>query len=173
MSEVAEQAVGNIDGRGRDAAQRKPQIHAWRGAVQPFAGDGQILVIQGQVALQCSQCKACIPQIAGYPELVAGACAAASQSLRERHAAEHGNAERQRPACRITADQLDGLCIGQRHQPLREGFQPCRIGSGQCQREGESQRSRTHGGEIGKIDGQRLMTQRACISARKKMPAFD
>lgn len=61
------------------------------------------------------------------------------------------------------------MAIGQRVQPAAEVFKPLLIHARQRECEKKAARSCTAGGEVGKVDGERLVTQRFRVYIRKKV----
>ena len=106
-----------------------------------------------------------VAQRAAHVEVVAGARPAAQQGLSRRDFAEHRDADGQRAARGVAADQLAIVGVGQREQSAREALQPGLVGLRQGQRQREGQRFRAAGGQVAQVHGQRLVAQLERIDA--------
>ncbi|OIQ85252.1 hypothetical protein GALL_329270 [mine drainage metagenome] len=173
MVEVAEQAVGNVDRAGGDAAQAKPQAHPRRGLVHARLQRRQRIAGQCPFASAMAQRQARVAGGAADPQLVAGTCPAAAQGETRADQAHDRDAHIQRPLRRISAHEFDVVGVRQGEQSGAEAGEPDGVGGrkGQCQR--ERQRLRPHGGEVRQIHRQRLVAKLERIGSRQEMPALE
>ncbi len=104
---------------------------------------------------------------------VAGTRATAPQRGAGRQLADGRDAQRARPARRIATDQLHVVFARERVEAAHELRDPCGIGIRQCAGEQREPRQRAHRGQVGQVDGERLVPQRARIAAREKVPILD
>ena len=118
VAQVAQQAVAHVDRGGGDAAQRLPERHARRAAA-PCRSARRLehRLRQRQRAAEDLQRQPRIAQRAADPQVVAGAARRErSRAWPARHFAEHGDADAQRPARGVAADQFAAVRVGQREQ---------------------------------------------------------
>jgi hypothetical protein len=109
---------------------------------------------------------------AGNPDVVARLGRVAAQRRLRRHAAEHGDAQVQRAARRVAADQFAAIPRGEREESLAERGEPRFIRFRQRERQRERLRLRAHRGEIRQIHRERFVTQRFGIDIGEEMAAF-
>ncbi len=165
MAEIAGEAVGNVDRGVRQAAQPLAELDARLGLMQPSGGLGD---------LGMRETKGRAAELARHPDLVAGARAGAIERHARRHLAHRGDGDRAlRRARRVAADQVDAETLGEREEPRGERLQPGLIGLRQADREQRPLRRRAHRREVGQVDGERLVTERARLGIGREVPPFD
>jgi hypothetical protein len=90
-----------------------------------------------------------------------------------RHVAEHGDAEVERAARRIAADERAVVTFREREEAVAKCFEPRFIGARQRERERECVRLRAHRGEVRQIHRERLVAERVWIDIGEEVAAFD
>src|SRR5260221_605404 len=157
--------VGDVDRRVRQAAQPLAELDARLGLVQPPRGLSYV---------RAPQAERGATQLARNPDVVAGLGAAAVERDAGRHFAERDDADGALGRARgIAADQLDAVALRERKETGGECFEPRRVRGGQAERQQRVARRGAHGGEVGKVDGERLVAERARCRIGEKVPAFD
>ena len=111
------------------------------------------------------------PRLSGHPQVVAGLRAVAPQSRAGGGFANGRDAEVERSARRVAADEVDAITPGAGKKSLGKRRQPGFVGLRQTAGEQNPARPRAHGGEVGKIDRQRFPAQLARVGLRQKMRA--
>jgi len=149
------------------------QFHARRGRVQTQRRHFQHIGGQRHFAQVAGQRQSGVAERAADPDIVAVARGIAAQGLPRQQFTENGDADRQRAAGRIAADQFAVEGIGQREQAGGKCREPLAIRVGQRQRQREGHRPGAHRRQIRQIDRQAFMTERMRFGTRKKVPSFD
>ncbi len=128
---------------------------------------------RGPFAAQQAEARARVAERAGHPDVVARFRRVAAQRGVRRHVAEHGDADVERAARRVAADQLAAEAFGEREQAVAERGEPAFVGARQGERERERVRRGAHRGEVRQIDGERLVAERVRIDVGEEVAAFD
>ena len=171
MAEVAGQPVGNVDRGTGQVAQGEAQRHPWLGSVEPRPG--RVVRRQRPVCLPLGDREGRRAELAGYPEVVARLRAVAAQGRAGGHLADHRDADVERPARGVAADQLAVEAVRQREHAPAESLQPGFVGLRQRQRQREGERPRAHRRQVGQVDRQRLVPERLGVDVVEDMPAAD
>ena len=179
MAQVTEQSVRQVDG----AAGHTSQGHAQRdaGLRQLHRATHQIkglAVKRGRCAKHFER-KPRIAERTADVKIIAKLGARAQQRagpsgrIGRRHLAEHADANVERAARGVAADQLATMSIGQRQQTPREAFEKSLVDSRQREREAEGQGLGAARSQIAQIDGQRLVTEPLGRHGGQEMTALD
>ena len=84
------------------------------------------------------------------------------------HLAHRGDADGDPVGARgVAADEIQAVAIRQREEALREGAEPRLVGHRKRQRQRGPPRRGAHGGEIGKVHGERLVAERTRVRPRQ------
>ena len=118
------------------------------------------------------QRQARIAQLTADPDFIACACTAAQQGLSGRHFAKHGDADIERAARGVAADQLAFMRVSKGEHALRKFADPGLIGTRQRQGQCEGQGPGAAGGQIAEVDGQSLVAQQTRVDVGKEVAAF-
>ena len=173
VAEVREQAVGDIDARGRDAAQGQPCRDARLRPVEPFAQCRKPCRRMRLRFAQRMQRRRRVAQRTRDENRIADLRAGARQRGLFGHEAQRGHRDAQRPARGIAADQRDLELPRQFRETVGEVFDEVRIGLRQGQRQHRPRRLRPHRGEVRQVHGQRFPADVARRSRFRKMHARD
>ena len=177
MTQVAEQAVTDINGRAGDAAQGLAQGHPGAGALQAKARGRQHGSGHAKAAAKYIQRQGRVSESTADIQIVPRTRARAQQRLRasilQRHLAKNRDANVERPPRGVAANEFAAMFVGQRQQAAGEGAQPDLIHAGQRQGQCESQRRSATGGQVTQVNRQRLVPQGARLNRAEKMLALD
>src|SRR3989442_8525079 len=135
VAEIADEAIGNIDRRSRDAAQPLSQLDPRCGPQQRAFTLRELVGSKGYTAPMMRHTDRRVAQRSGDEHRVTGAGAAPAQRLSRRRLAEDRHAEVERTLGRVAADQVHAVCIGKREETARERSNPRRVGVRQRTRE--------------------------------------
>src|SRR5207253_188460 len=127
VTEIADEAIGNIDGGGRDAAQAISELDPWRRPQQCSFTLRKLVRGKDHALPMMRESERGIAQPAGDKDRVTRTGAAPAQRLSRRHLAQDRHAEIERTLGRITADQIHVVRIGKREETARERANPRRI----------------------------------------------
>ena len=114
-----------------------------------------------------------VAQCAGDEDRLTASGAAAPQRLPRRHLPEDGQAQVERAAGRVAADELHREGVGQGEEAPGEGGKPNRVGLRQGPGEQRPARQGPHRRHVGQVHRQRLVPERLGIDVGKKMPSAD
>src|SRR6266508_2175525 len=173
VAEIAYKAVGNIDRRGRDAAQPLSKLDARCGPQQRRFALGELIGGKDYALPMMRESERSIAQGAGDEDRVTRVGAAPAQRLSRRRFAQDRHAEIERTPGRVAADQFYTVRIGQREEAARERANPRRIGVRQRTRKQRPARVRAHGRHVGQVHCKRLVPECRGVDDRKKMRSRD
>ena len=173
MAEITDEAVGNIDRRGRDAAQPLSELDARRGPQQRRLALAELVGGKGYAAPVMRHSERRVAQRSGDEHSVTGAGAAPAQRLSRRRLAEDRHAEVERTPGSVAADQVHTVRVGKREETARERCNPSRIGVRQGTREQRPARGGAHRRHVGQVDCKRLVPESFGIDIGKKVSSRD
>ena len=123
--------------------------------------------------IRTAQGERCAAELAGDPDVVAGARAAAIERDARRHFADRHDADgAQRRARGVAADQLDAEALGEREEAGGKFGQPVLLHRRQADREQRPARRRAHRSEVRKVHRERLVPEGARCGVGGEMAAL-
>ncbi len=173
MPEVAGQAIRNIDRRRGDAAQRRAQRDPRRRHFQSRAARGQRVGGERRAPGQRGERERGIAELPRYPDVVTGRGTCSRQRVPRRDLADDRDAQIERSARRVAADEIDAMRIGKREKSARERGQPAGVAVGQRPGQQRPPGRRAHRRDVGEVHGQRLVPERLGIDVGQEVPARD
>ena len=171
MPDIRQQAVGYVDCRMRQRAplQGKAQFDARHRLLQQTDATRVQRFRQADFALQARKTERGKTGVPRHPDVVAATRAIAAQGASGGQLAQRGDAERERAARRIAADEVDAVTPGAGEKALAERADPGLVRRRQAAGQQGPARFSAHRGEIGHIDGERLPAQLKGVGIGKKM----
>src|SRR5579872_2994992 len=112
----------------RDASQRETEEDARLRALEGATKRRSVAGIGRPFAALYAEAGTGVAERAGDPDVVARLRGVAAQRNLRRHASEHGDAQIQRPAGGVAADQIAVVAFSQREEAIAEGGEPCLVG---------------------------------------------
>ncbi len=172
MSQIGEQAVGNIDGGGGQSTQRVTERDT---RCRPLQARDQRLPFRLLTLRPALQGGCRITRTAREVDRVTGTRAVAPQGLAGWQVPEAGHGQRQHRTARgVAAGQRHVVVCRQRHPAVAEAIEPAAIRQRrQAQREQRGHRLGAHGGEVAEVHRQRLPGDVGRIAVGVEVPAFD
>jgi hypothetical protein len=146
--EVCQQAIRHIHAGMRDRVDAHTRRNPRHRTIQTCT---QYRVDQ-RTTSPLRQRTAGITQRAGHPHVVANAGTAATQRATRFDQTVHGDADRQRSARRIAADEGDAVLRGELEEAVEEGVHPRYITRRKGQRQRAPRGLRAHRGEVRQVD---------------------
>jgi hypothetical protein len=164
VAEILREAVGNVDGGVREAAQPLAELDARLGLVQALRGCRVARLLERERGAA---------QLARDPDVIARPRTAAHQREARGHLAEDGDAQGERPARGIAAHEVDIESSRERVEAFGEGGDPRFVCRRQRDRERRPARRGAHCRHVGKVDRERLVPQQPRIRAFREVPALQ
>jgi len=96
----------------------------------------------------------------------------AAQGVSRGQRADRGDRDRSRAPRRVSADQLDGVRLGEREHARGEGLDPRLVGVGQGDREQEPARVGAHRREVREVHRERLGAEAPRVGAGQEVRAL-
>ena len=128
VADVGQQAVGNIDGAARDAAQPAAQVDARLRRMQAGETGFKLRSLKPHAAGEMGEAEGRVAAGPGYPDIITGLRPVAALGQAGRQLPHDGNADAQRAARGVAANEFDAKAPGHGKKTARKGRDPGLVG---------------------------------------------